>query len=180
MGSGQRTHRTPVGGRAGARRVARREQHQQLVRRQPLSASLRHRGPPGKTTARESLVTKPITLAVVHNYLERRPFAIAEDEHGTGEGILLKGFLAKPSQAIDAAAKVGRSTATRIFLCGVTWSITGRPRNRAPGPRGRPPHSGVTVDLTGVYVTGDTASAARLAHRFLTCCCPVPQTSLTS
>ena len=89
-------------------RVAGREQHQQLVRSQALGASLRHRGPPGKMPLGKSLVTKPKTLAVVHECLERRPFAITEDEHSTGEGILLKCFLAEPRQAIDAAAKIGR------------------------------------------------------------------------
>ena len=64
--------------------------------------------PPREVTLGETLVTEPKALAVVHQYLQRRPLAIAEDEHGAGEGIVLEGFLAQPRQAIDAAAKIGR------------------------------------------------------------------------
>ena len=56
----------------------------------------------------ELLVAEPEPLAIVHEHLERRPLAIAEDEHRTGERIVLEGFLAEPGQAVDASAKIGR------------------------------------------------------------------------
>src|SRR5438105_2082465 len=107
-GSGQRTHGTPVGSRTRSRRVTGREQHRQLMRSQALGAACRSRGPPREAALGKPLVTKPESLAIVGEQLQRRPFAIAEHEHRTDEWILTKGFLAKPRQAINASAKIGR------------------------------------------------------------------------
>ncbi len=107
-GSSQRAHRTPVRSRARSRRIAGREQHRQLVGGQPLGAAFRGRGPPRETALGEPLVAKPKPLAIVGEHLQRRPFAIAEYEDRAGERILSKCFLAKPRQAIDASAKIGR------------------------------------------------------------------------
>src|SRR5690348_14281554 len=95
-GSDQRPDRTPVGGRARTCRVASREQHGQLMGSQLLSAAFGGRGPPGETPLGKPLVAEPEPLAVVQEHLQRCPLAIAEDERGTGERIVLKGFLAEP------------------------------------------------------------------------------------
>jgi hypothetical protein len=47
-------------------------------------------------------------LAVVHEQLQRRRPAIAEDEDGAGERVMPEGFLAESGEAIDPASKVGR------------------------------------------------------------------------
>jgi hypothetical protein len=47
-------------------------------------------------------------LAVIHQQLHGRRPAIAEDEDGAGERIVLEGFLAEPCQTINPAAEVGR------------------------------------------------------------------------
>jgi hypothetical protein len=41
-------------------------------------------------------VAKPEALAVVHQHLDRRTAAIAENENRTGERISLEGFFAEP------------------------------------------------------------------------------------
>ena len=53
-------------------------------------------------------MAEPKSLAVVHEQLQRRRLAIAEDEDGAGERVVLEGFLAEPGQAVDPAAKIGR------------------------------------------------------------------------
>ena len=85
-GSGGRPHGPPVGDRAGAGRVAGREQDQELMSSQLLGAARRGRRPPGKAPLGEPLVAQPEPLAVVHQHLQRRPFAVAKDEDGAGEG----------------------------------------------------------------------------------------------
>lgn len=54
------------------------------------------------------LVAEPEPLAVVHEDLQRRRLAIAEDEDGADERVVLERFLAEPSQAVDPAAEIGR------------------------------------------------------------------------
>ena len=54
------------------------------------------------------LVGKPKSLAVVHEQLHGRRLAIAEDEHGSGERVVLEGFLAEPREAVDPATKIDR------------------------------------------------------------------------
>jgi hypothetical protein len=54
------------------------------------------------------LVAEPKSLAVVHEQLQGRRLAVAEDEDGADERVVFEGFLAEPRQAVDPAAKVGR------------------------------------------------------------------------
>jgi len=54
------------------------------------------------------LVAEPEPLAVVHEQLQGRRLAIAEDEDGAGERVVLEGLLAEPRQAVDPASEVGR------------------------------------------------------------------------
>ena len=105
------------------------------------AASVRGRGPPGEAALGEPLVAEPEPLAVVHEDFQRRRLAIAEDEDRSDERVVLQGFLAEPRQAIDPRRKSAGSTATRIFICGVIWSITGRSRSCATAPRRRPRRS---------------------------------------
>ena len=58
--------------------------------------------------SRLPLVAEPEPLAVVHEQLHGRRLAIAEDEDGSGEGVVLEGFLAKPGQAVDPATEIDR------------------------------------------------------------------------
>jgi hypothetical protein len=53
-------------------------------------------------------VAEPEPLAVVHEQLQRRRLAIAEDEDGACERVVSEGFLAEPGEAIDPAPEVGR------------------------------------------------------------------------
>ena len=55
-----------------------------------------------------SLVAEPEPLAVVHEQLQGRRLAIAEDEDDAGKGVVLEGLLAEPGQAVDPPAKIGR------------------------------------------------------------------------
>src|SRR5262249_55902983 len=107
-GSGGRPHGPPVGDRAGAGGVAGREQDQELMGSQLLGGARRGVRPPGEAALGEALVAQPEPLAVVHQYLQRRPTAIAKDEDGAGERVFVKGLLAESRQAVDAAAEVGR------------------------------------------------------------------------
>src|SRR5262249_48960482 len=106
-GSSPGTDRTPVGDRTRVRRIAGREQAQPLVSGQWLGAVRRGGRPPGETPLGEPLVAQPEALAVVHQHLQRRRFAIAKDEDGSGERVFVKGLLAQSRQAIDAATDVG-------------------------------------------------------------------------
>src|SRR3954467_10390673 len=54
------------------------------------------------------LVAEPEPLAIVHEHLQRRRLAIAEDEDRADEWVVLERFLAEPRQAVDPAAKIGR------------------------------------------------------------------------
>ena len=64
------------------------------------AAELRRRPPrpPGEAALGEPLVAEPEPLAVVHEQLQRRRLAIAEDEYGAGERVVLEGLLAEPSR----------------------------------------------------------------------------------
>ncbi len=53
-------------------------------------------------------MAEPEPLAIVHEHLQRRRLAIAEDEDRADERVVLERFLAEPGQAVDPAAKVGR------------------------------------------------------------------------
>src|SRR5262249_45903299 len=66
------------------------------------------RGPPAELSLGKSLVTKPKSLAVIHQQLHGCRPAIAKDEDGTGERVVLEGFLAEPGQAVDPATKIDR------------------------------------------------------------------------
>src|SRR5262249_46740075 len=107
-GSSPWADRTPVGSRTRGRRIAGREQHRQLVRGEPLGSLTRLGRPPRETSLGEPLVAQPEPLAVIHQHLQGCRFAIAEDEDGAGEGVFVKGLLAQPRQAVDAATEVGR------------------------------------------------------------------------
>ena len=54
----------------------------------------------------ELLVAEPEALAVVHQHLQRRRFAIAEDEDNAGKRIVLQSFLTEPCQAIDRGTNI--------------------------------------------------------------------------
>jgi hypothetical protein len=54
------------------------------------------------------LVAEPESLAVIHQQLHGRRFAIAKDEDGSGERVVLEGFLAEPGQAVDPATEIDR------------------------------------------------------------------------
>ena len=54
------------------------------------------------------LVAEPKSLTVVHEQLQGRRLAIAEDEDRADERVVLERFLAEPRQAVDPAAKIGR------------------------------------------------------------------------
>lgn len=60
----------------------------------------------GPDIGRRALLAKPRFVLGIHAYLQRRPFAIAKDEHGTGERILLERFLAESRQASKAGAEL--------------------------------------------------------------------------
>jgi len=75
---------------------------------QALSSAVGGFWPPGEAALGEPLVAEPEPLAVVHEQLQRRRPAIAEDEYGACERVVLEGFLAEPGEAIDAASKIGR------------------------------------------------------------------------
>jgi hypothetical protein len=47
-------------------------------------------------------------LTVVHEQLHGRRLTIAEDEDGSGERVVLEGFLAESGQAVDPATKIDR------------------------------------------------------------------------
>ncbi len=51
-------------------------------------------------------MAEPEPLAIVHEHLQRRRLAIAEDEDRAGKRVVLERFLAEPRQAVDPAAKV--------------------------------------------------------------------------
>ncbi len=106
--SGRRAYGTPVGSSTGARRIAAREQHRQLMSSQALGAAFGGHRPPAEAAPRKPLVTKPKSLAIIGQYLQGRPSAIAEDEDRAQEGIVAELFLAEPRQAIDAPAKISR------------------------------------------------------------------------
>jgi len=108
--SSWRANRTPVGRRGGSRRVASREQDRQLMRCQGLRFGILiwRRWPPGETSFGEPFVTKPKTLAIVHQCLDRSAFSIAENEHRAVERIVPKRFFAESRQAVDSLAKIGR------------------------------------------------------------------------
>ena len=73
---------------------------------QALCGAVPGRGPPGEAALGETLVAEPKSLAVVHEQLQGRRLAIAEDEDG--ERIVLEGLLTEPCQTINPASKVGR------------------------------------------------------------------------
>ena len=54
------------------------------------------------------LVAEPEPLAVIHEQLQRRRLAVAEDEDGAGERVVPEGLLAEPGQAVDPATKIDR------------------------------------------------------------------------
>jgi hypothetical protein len=54
------------------------------------------------------LVAEPEPLAVVHEQLQRRPPAVAEDEDRAHKRVVPEGLLAEPRQAVDPPAEVGR------------------------------------------------------------------------
>ena len=54
------------------------------------------------------LVAEPKSLAVIHKQLHGRRPAIAEDEDGSGERVVLKGLLTESGQAVDPATKIDR------------------------------------------------------------------------
>src|SRR3954452_13298627 len=78
------------------------------MRGQALCDAVPSRGPPGEAAAGKPLVAEPKPLAIIHEQLQRRRLAIAEDEDGTGERVVLEGLLAEPRQTVDPTSKVRR------------------------------------------------------------------------
>ena len=78
------------------------------MRSQALCRAVGGGGPPGELSLGKPLVAKPKSLAVIHQQLHGRRLAIAEDENGTRERVVLQGFLAEPGQADDPAPKIDR------------------------------------------------------------------------
>src|SRR3954447_7976568 len=78
------------------------------MRCQALCRAVGGGGPPGEAALRDPLVAEPESLAVVHEQLHGRRLAIAEDEDGTRERVVLEGFLAEPGQAVDPTTKIDR------------------------------------------------------------------------
>ena len=107
-GSSRRPDRPPISRRAGSRRVACREQDRELMRSQALCRAVGGRGPPGESSIGKPLVAKPKSLAVIRKQLHGRRPAIAEDEDGSGERIVLKGLLTESRQAVDPATEIDR------------------------------------------------------------------------
>src|SRR5512135_1600917 len=106
------------------------------MRGQAVCPTVGGRRPPRQAALGKSLVAEPESLAVIHEQLQRRRLAIAENKDGAGEGVVLEGLLTEPRQAVDAASEIGRlDAATRIFIWGVIWSITGRSRSCVTAPR---------------------------------------------
>ena len=78
------------------------------MRGQALCPTVGGRRPPREAALGKSLVAEPESLAVVHEQLQGRRLAVAEDEDGAGEGIVLEGLLSEPGQAVDAATEIDR------------------------------------------------------------------------
>jgi hypothetical protein len=78
------------------------------MRSQALCLAVGGGGPPREPALGKPLVGKPKPLAVIHKQLHGRRLAIAEDEDGSGERVVLEGFLAEPGQAVDPATKIDR------------------------------------------------------------------------
>ena len=51
-------------------------------------------------------MAEPKPLPVIHEQLQRRRLAIAEDEDGASERVVLERFLAEPGQAVDSPAEI--------------------------------------------------------------------------
>ena len=79
-----------------------------LVRGQAPRAAFRGRWPPREAALGEPLVAEPESLAIIHENLQRRRLAIAEDEDRADERVVSEGFLAEPRQAVDPPAKIDR------------------------------------------------------------------------
>ena len=73
---------------------------------QPLRSPFRGRGPPREAALREPLVAEPEPLAIVHEHLQRRRSAIAEDEDRADERVVLERVLAE-HPAVAACAVIG-------------------------------------------------------------------------
>ena len=78
------------------------------MRGQTLCPTVVGRRPPREAALGKPLVAEPKSLAVVHEQLQRCRLAIAEDEDGAGERIVLEGLLAESGEAIDPTSKVDR------------------------------------------------------------------------
>ncbi len=103
----RRPHRSPSRRRLRRFRIARRKKNLQLMGCQRSGRRILSRRPPGELAARQPLVAKPITLAVINEYLYRRRRSIAEYEYPAIKRIMLQHLLAQPGQTVDSAAKVG-------------------------------------------------------------------------
>src|SRR5512135_348116 len=78
------------------------------MRGQAVRPTVGGRRPPRQAALGKSLVAEPESLAVIHEQLQRRRLAIAENKDGAGERVVLEGLLTEPRQAVDAASEIGR------------------------------------------------------------------------
>eukprot|EP01034_Spumella_vulgaris_P032837 gene32838-40535_t len=93
--------------RIGPRRIAAHQQHVQLMRFEGQDRRCRS-GPEGEAPARQALLAKPKTIAVIDQNFDRPAPPVGENKQGTAEGI---GRQLPPAQAghgIDAGAKIDR------------------------------------------------------------------------
>ena len=79
------------------------------MRVDPHGLPLTTRGPPGKPPDRKPLLAEPVTLAVIHQALERPPAAAAENDQRSGEWIGGQDLATQARQSIDALAVIPSS-----------------------------------------------------------------------
>ena len=105
------------------------------TRARQAGAGVLRGGPPGEAALRETLRTQPEALPVIAQHFERGAGAIAEDKDRAAEGM-------SPSTRRHTAAspsiplrKSTGSVASKIRLCGVSWSIRASPKRSGPTRR---------------------------------------------
>ena len=87
-------------------------------------------GPPVKAPLREPLHHHPVALAVIEQEFERRARAVAEDIDGALQGLSPRRWRhTAPSPSMPLRKSTG-SVATKMRLCGVSWSMQ-RPSTKA-------------------------------------------------
>src|SRR5579863_4040878 len=98
--STRRAHRPPRRRRLGGARVARRQQHLQLMRRQTPRHLVRipPSRPPAKTPFGKPLLREPESLAIIDKTANRRTASATENEQPAGKRIGSELLLTQPCQ----------------------------------------------------------------------------------